>query len=370
MEKWEVPQFKFKHFPRNSIRNEWLKYKRNFEFIVAASGETDKTRIKNIFLAKAGPDLQEIFLSIPGADVQEDEEETIDPFKVAISKLDTYFALKQHDAFERNLFWILIPNADESLEKFMLRCQDQAGKCNFGKTAEESKSISVIDKVILFAPNDLKEQLLQKDTLDIDFVTRMVNSYESVKHQAQCMNLSGTNASVNENFYPGSVSGINKLLCSEESECSRCGNKDHTGNSKDCPAVNKDCRKCGRFGHFAIKCRTASYKRKPDTRPKRTFLSGKRPKIERVRWIEHKKDGEDDRNFIFSISDGDDFMWLILIDSGCKKNIVDERSWKYLKANGISVENQSTECSEIFLPYGSAAKPLTVLGKFDATVSV
>lgn len=150
MEKWEIQPFKFKTFPRNVIRNEWIKYKRNFEYIVAASGETDKTRIKNLFLARAGPDLQEVFASIPGADVAEDKEKGVDPYAVAIQKLDAYFSPKQHETFERNVFWMLRPNQGETLEKFMLRCQDQAGKCNFGSTAQESRAISVIDKVILF----------------------------------------------------------------------------------------------------------------------------------------------------------------------------------------------------------------------------
>nr|XP_029711415.1 uncharacterized protein LOC109398172 [Aedes albopictus] len=190
MEKWEIQPFKYKSLPRNVVRSEWIKYKRNFDYIVAASGESDKTRMKNLFLARAGPDVQEVFASIPGADVPEDKENGVDPYAVAMQKLDAYFSPKQHETFERNVFWTLKPSPEETLEKFMLRCQDQASKCNFGSTAMESRAISVIDKVILFAPSDLKEQLLQKDSLNIDEVAKIVGSYESVKHQAQQMNQS------------------------------------------------------------------------------------------------------------------------------------------------------------------------------------
>lgn len=82
MEKWDIPQFKFKSLPRNVIRDEWVKYKRNFGYIISATKETDKTRIRDILLAKGGPDLQEVFASIPGADVSEDTEKTIDPYAV------------------------------------------------------------------------------------------------------------------------------------------------------------------------------------------------------------------------------------------------------------------------------------------------
>lgn len=166
MDKWDIPPFKFKALPRNEVRSEWIKYKRHFMYVVSSTGERDRTRIKNIFLAKAEPDLQEVFSTIPGADVE--GSRTVDPFEVAIEKLDNYFAPKQHETFERNVFWTLRPSAGESLEKFTIRCTDQASKCNFGSTVGESRAISVIDKVILFAPSDLKEKLLQVEDLNID----------------------------------------------------------------------------------------------------------------------------------------------------------------------------------------------------------
>lgn len=49
----------------------------------------------------------EVFASLPGADLEEDKAKNIDPFKVAIEKLDEYFSPKQHEAFERNSFWNL-----------------------------------------------------------------------------------------------------------------------------------------------------------------------------------------------------------------------------------------------------------------------
>ncbi|XP_038122357.1 uncharacterized protein LOC119770844 [Culex quinquefasciatus] len=182
MEKWEIPQFKFRSIPNSIIRDEWVKYKRNFQYIAAANEEKNATRLKNVFLAKAGPDVQEVFASLPGADVEEDKAKNIDPFKVAIEKLDEYFSPKQHEAFERNTFWNLKPQDEETMEKFLWRTLEVAQKCNFGTTLEESRSIAVIDKVILYAPVELKQQLLQKEKLTLDDVTRVVSSYESVKN--------------------------------------------------------------------------------------------------------------------------------------------------------------------------------------------
>ncbi|XP_062541105.1 uncharacterized protein LOC134209138 [Armigeres subalbatus] len=374
MEKWEIQPFKFKSFPRNVVRNEWIKYKRNFDYIVAASGETDKTRIKNLFLARAGPDLQEVFASIPGADVTEDKEKNIDPYSVAIQKLDTYFSPKQHETFERNVFWTLKPSHDETLEKFMLRCQDQASKCNFGRTTQESRAISVIDKVILFAPSDLKEQLLQKDSFDIDEVAKIVSSYESVKHQAQMMNRPSLGCA--ETFEPSvNDRNVNKIGNIPNKECMRCGKRDHFANDPKCPARGKECIKCKRVGHFAARCRTTTVRRKYSEEPRPGPSQGfKRQRVHEIETAEERKD----QSFIFCVNDGEEFLWLrlggvtlqLLIDSGCKKNIINEKAWEYMKNNGVKVWNQEKHCDEVFLPYGNEAKPLSVLGKFDAQISV
>ncbi|XP_058817505.1 uncharacterized protein LOC131680812 [Topomyia yanbarensis] len=340
MEKWDIPQFKYKSLPRNAIRDEWVKYKRNFGYIISATNETDKMRMRNILLAKGGPELQEVFASRPGADVTEDTEKTIDPYAVPIEKLDAYFSPKQHDAFERNRFWLLKPNPEETLEKFMLRWQDQANKCNFGKSAEESRSISVIDKVILFAPSELKEQLLQRDSLCLDEVTKIVTTYESVKQQHTEIS-TGFSNQMQKNARDVVVKDILVLTF---------------------PALPKE------------------KSRKYDG----PFRSGKRFQTDRINKVEvhrgddHKEGVCSDNNFIFRISDGDELLWLkvgdvllqVLVDSGCKKNIIDEKTWKYLKANCAIVWNQQKKYDEVFLPYGDQAKPLMVLGKFETLVHI
>ncbi|XP_055636385.1 uncharacterized protein LOC129775556 [Toxorhynchites rutilus septentrionalis] len=252
MDKFDIPSFKFKLLPPSEVRDEWLRYKRHFEYLALANGVTNKTRLKNIFLARAGPDVQDVFSSIPGADVE--ERMGIDPFKVAIDKFDECFCPKQHEAYKRFQFWSLKVQEKEALDKFLLRAMEMASKCNFGSNKQEAQEICVVDKVILMSPPDLREKFLQREKLTLDDVAKIVNSHESIRYQATQM------STVNDPQRAGS-SYINRIQQTmKKVECIRCGRAGHFGSDFSCPARNKSCDKCGKLGHFANSCRSRQQK--------------------------------------------------------------------------------------------------------------
>lgn len=254
-----------------------MRYKRNFDFIISATGEKDRTKIRNIFLARAGPDVQEIFTTLPGADVVENTSQGIDPYLVAIAKLDEFFCPKQHEVFERNQFWTLKIEQGETIEQFTLRCQSWAQKCSFGKTEEEARANSVIDKVILFAPTELKERLLQQKAMNLEQMIQMISSYESVKRQVREISAPGREEGGN---YTQPKEVVN-LIAQGKGDCSRCGKKDHASGDLQCPARNKECFKCRKIGHFGSRCRSAQ-KRREEHKEYRS----KRFRSERVRSIQ------------------------------------------------------------------------------------
>ncbi|XP_041769686.1 uncharacterized protein K02A2.6-like [Anopheles merus] len=375
MDTWNISHFLFRSMDRNSIRSEWVKYKRNFNFIIAATEEKNRTKIRNIFLARAGPDVQEIFATIPGADVKEDASQGIDPYNVAIQKLDEYLCPKQHEVFERNQFWTLKPEQGETIEQFTFRCQSLAQKCCFGKTEEEARANSVIDKVILFAPNELKEKLLQHKAMNVEQMIQVVSSHESVKRQAREILAPGK---VETRDYNASEQ-VNRVVPVKR-ECFRCGKKDHLAADPKCPARNKECYKCKKVGHFGSQCRTPGSTKRQGGNDNN---GAKRYRQERVRAIGNRTEEEEEgksstENFIYNISDGGEMLRIkvggvmlhVLVDSGCNKNIISEKAWEYLRRNIIERGVNLTECKEIFLPYGEKAKPLTVLGKFEASVEI
>ncbi|XP_062698374.1 uncharacterized protein K02A2.6-like [Aedes albopictus] len=378
MDRFDIPAFKFKQIPPNEVRDEWVRYKRHFEYLALANAITNKTRLKHIFLAKAGPDVQEVFSSIPGADVEEGIG--VNPFEVAIDKLDAYFAPKQHEAYQRFLFWSLKPqDKDESLDKFLLRSMELANKCNFGNTRQESAEISVIDKLIQLSPPDLREKLLHKDHLTLDEVTKIVNTHESIKFQAGRM--FGANAS--HESVPSEINKIHSAQRDSGYECSRCGRRGHSGMDRICPARNKPCDLCRKIGHFARCCRTTrpAQKRKFENRLDDGETSRKRLKYEAVRHVDNLEEGNGEDSvpcFVFNVGDGDAFLWVsvggvliqMLIDSGCQKNIIDDVTWANMQEQGVKVENRRSNSDQNFRAYGKASVPLVVKQVFEAVIRV
>lgn len=384
MEGWNIAPFKFNHLPETQTRKEWMRWKRNFEVIAAVSEEENTTKLRNILLAKGGLELQDLFYSIDGANVEEDKENGIDPYKTAIDKLDQHFSPKQHDSFERNEFCKLSPTTVhdgtcETLSKFLIRCSEQAKRCDFGNTGAESRDLRIIDKVIYHAPTELREKLLHEEKLTLARLTRMVNCFESIKLQARTIAETGSekeSMTASEN-----VERINKLNIfsnSNRNNCYRCGSSNHQAADRECPARGRKCEKCHKIGHYAKVCRSGSnfkrrYEGSTEHRPE------KRARFGNVRAIVAEELNQSDPEcFIFNIGDGDEFLWTkiggvliqVLIDSGSSKNIIDDRTWEYMKKRGLKSWIPRDIPNTILRGYGRDAKPLKIVNVFEAVISV
>lgn len=255
---YNLPHFKYKHLPQSEIRNAWAAWIRWFESIMAAANITDGPSRKMQLLAMGGLELQSAFFGIPGCDEVDDPEK--DPYVSTKEKLTQYFSPKHHDSFERFLFWSMIPADGETIEKFALRVQQKAEKCSFGNTESESRHIAVVDKIIQYASEDLRQKLLEKENLTLDEAIKIINAYQSVRYQSAKMNPTSIGSTMNRAYEPvGST--INRLYESStkpfrsKPRCLRCGYNRHR-EGEQCPAWNKTCLRCNKIGHFQSVCKT------------------------------------------------------------------------------------------------------------------
>lgn len=252
--------------------------------------------------------------------------------------------------------------------------------------------MSIIDKITLLAPPDLKERLLEKDLTSFDDVYKIVSSHQSVKYQAS--KLVPTTLSRPGPSGVGAVQQdageVNRMFSKSPAgtniECSRCGRKGHMSYDLRCPARNEECGKCHRLGHYSFKCRTGSFKGSHAGTPRYTPRKNVKFTPNRVRNISDESNNQDPEdtdaaetpNFIFAIGNNDDLIWIkiggvltqILIDSGCNKNILDDTTWQKLKAQGVVIHNATKNVDQKFRGYGKDAKPLVVNGMFDSKVEV
>lgn len=360
--------FNCKQIERTELRKKWELWIRGLENLLKVSKITDPEEKKLQLLTLGGLELTEVFYELPGTET-DSKEAGLDHYQLAVDKLTAYFAPKHHEAFERHLFWQLKPDEEEPLEKFILRVQKQATKCDFGTNVSTAKEKSVLDKIIQCAPIKLKNKLLEKEDLTLDKAISMVNSFQSVNYQSREMSKG-----------PGNLSDVNRVYSrpqrptfrqnqsqgySHNNACYRCGSFYHKGNDNQCPALRKFCMSCGRKGHFSRFC---------NKRTNDNYLANQNhPKRQRVNMIE-----DEEQNYhhdVCSINGaGEKFICSVgginiemIIDSGSRFNIIDKATWSFMKANGLRMSNQRNNAVK-FKAYGS--HPLKVLTVFDASIEV
>lgn len=245
---YNLPHFRYKHLPPSEVRSSWVSWIRWFESIMAAANIIDAANKKVQLLAMGGLELQNAFYELPETD---EEDPCVDVYLAAKDKLTRHFSPKHHDSFERFLFWNMKPEVDEPIEKFALKIQQKAEKCTFGKSEIASRHIAIIDKIVQYANDELRQKLLEREQLTLDDTMKIVNAYQSIRYQASRMTAKPANDSVYR-LYDNAKREVKPNV-----RCMRCGYKLHI-RKEQCPALNKTCLKCQKTGHFQSVCKSSS----------------------------------------------------------------------------------------------------------------
>ena len=107
----------------------WKKYIRSFQYY--ATGKDISKRSESLLLHFAGPEVQDIFETLPDLPAVPDGGAARSEFKTARGKLDKYFAHEPNTAFERHSFRRMTQLEGETVAQFCQRLRQQGEFCSY-----------------------------------------------------------------------------------------------------------------------------------------------------------------------------------------------------------------------------------------------
>ena len=334
-----------------TLAQRWEKWTKSLDYYLRASGVTDQKQKRAVFLHLAGPDVQEIFETLPN---------TGDDYKTALEKLNEYFQPKKNIPFGHHVFRQASQQPDESTDAFVTRLRTLSKTCDFGEQTDEAIRDQVIDKCV---SKELRRRLLREPDIDLSKLLTISRAFEQSHFQAKEMEqplqssdsinairprYSTENSCGSRRESPSHFNGASQgpsqsspyNLSKQEptrwrsQPCYCCGNTGHRAKDIRCPANGKTCRSCGKVGHFATVCRSC---------PKPANYTSP-PQNQAFQVSEHNNvtSYSDDDECIFRVQqfpnlpttdiNVDGLSIAVVIDSGATVNIVDRDTYYELRA--------------------------------------
>lgn len=195
-----------------------------------------------------------------------------------------------------------------------------------------------MDQIVVGIKSDqTRQRLWVEETLNLEKASKVCRAAERAEKEIH---------KIQEDIEPNTSSHINKIQ-GDKFHCGRCNTKHGT---KQCPAFNATCNKCGRKGHFAVKCRSKQ--------PSKTKVSKfKSKKVVAIESSNEETESEDESDYEYQASTirinkitaedkwteklqiGNNFI-KVSLDTGAECNVMSYKEAKRLK---LEMNNSSTK---------------------------
>lgn len=381
---------------------EWKNWHRSFEWYLKANHIEDEYDKFLKLMHLAGRKVQEVFETLPVPPsisqvrrgplaASEEYIPQLSDYEMAIAKLNEFFEPKKNSTYERHMFRLIKQEKNEKVGIFVMRLRTRADKCDFGDTLEDNVKDQIIEKCL--SPK-LRRELLKLGDAPLDKVLKAAKIFEAIEEQSKTFEPNEMQSPKDESVNKVDSKPLSKpswATKDKQVECTRCGFVGHRSSDDKCPAKGKTCNKCGGRDHFSRRCktkkRTRSFYKSPHNGSETNFkkegtdsndgeTSNKKPKTEvgeTIKLVNSSHSPEDEYIFCIGNDSGNEItlkiggvQLTVVLDSGSKFNVIDNKTWEFLKTNKIEVFNQSKIVNQSFKAYGS--HPLTTIGSFDAKI--
>ena len=357
----------------------WAKWLSRFNRLMVAMEIADPPRKQALLLHYAGPEIDEIYDTLPMEAAAADGS-PIDTYESTANALTRYFTPKTNAAFEMYNFRQAKQEATETIDAFVTRLRKLAKTCNFSNTDGE-----VTNQIIFACHSQSLRRRALRDDLSLDKLVAAARALELSETQAATVE--GRDRYVNavrphtpvdrgrQRSHGHGRSQSRRPAPSRQltgdnvkrNTCDNCG-YELPHKSKECPARGKSCTSCNKVGHFASVCRSSqqrlSHHTPRDSRHTSTSTS-------RANVVTTDREPTDD-HYVFSNTSDDSTIPTrqvfiegeqveVIIDTGASVNVL-ESSTYFALPNRPSLRPTHTRV----FPYGERS-PLPVLGmaKFE-----
>ena len=238
----------------------WAKWLSRFNRLMVAMEIADPPRKQALLLHYAGPEIDEIYDTLP-IEAAAADGSPIDTYESTANALTRYFTPKTNAAFEIYNFRQAKQEATETIDAFVTRLRKLAKTCNFSNTDGE-----VTNQIIFACHSQSLRRRALRDDLSLDKLVAAARALELSETQAATVE--GRDRHVNavrphtpadrgrQRSHGHGQSQSRRPAPSRQltgdnvkrNTCDNCG-YELPHKSKECPARGKSCTSCNKVGH-------------------------------------------------------------------------------------------------------------------------